>query len=1094
MLSVIVAVDFALPLSGQAPPADIRPGDPVSEADKMFVNLDTSSNSTCGVTAANNIRCWGENSSAPIWAGGFTDVAVGVSHSCGIKLDGTVQCWGVNRLGANMLTPPTDGGVPIKFKTIDSFQYHTCGIRADNDRLHCWGHDSHGQASGNSSSSSNVSYDYSSDSFAKISTSSLHTCGLVIPVAGDTGTNIRCWGNGSTTNEKSVVPQPYSATLFKDIDSGPGFTCGLIDGGDDDGKAVCWGTASYGIVVNAVGTVGRNLQLSTPSVERFTRISSGYYHVCGIKTDDTISCWGATKASGIPQAYGQADVPSEHRNSTFSNVISAEFHTCAILDGQNGQTEGDVVCWGAEIPYDPLRPGLVPGGRIFHPDYPYPPPHRFPQISSGQQFNCGLSARRDLVCWGGSVLSPGIVDGPFKTLDMGEFHVCAIRDNGRINCWGHDTNRQASGWSVQFDQIEEGTQNPTALYNATSRVKGLTTDYTFKSVSASRYHTCGILDGRTQLQTEGAVICWGNNQHGKTTPPEGATFSSVSAGWFHTCGLLDAQNGQSAGTAVCWGHSTRTNIPEEVQDVAFSSLSSGRFHTCGIRSDNGRMTCWGSAVVAAIPEEFVEQSFSAVAVGEVTTCGITSEKLAKCWGWSGAPTVVEQFRIPTDYAETRFVVISSGRDHACATKENGKVICWGADADVSTPQLEIYRPHSTVPGAFTIINTRQAWVPREFRASPINLPPTPTPLPLVWPDIVRIEPSIRGVSLLPGKAVFIGVEVYGRQDIRDDSLGDQPGITFDWSSEDLQSRSASGNGGFAEDVRVDNDRGRNGLADDRRVLYTAPDDPGRYRIRVALEVGPECLGAREGESEQDAVERCSAVFDVTVLRRSIEPSPSPVPVDPEGAIPEVIVDRDGRNYEVFTPEGGGEFTAEKCQFKAPRGAVNNGEVIGVSIAVLEDDEDKRSVADHRFMTDGVQCRIDAVDSQGARLVDYQVVQPGEVCMPLPKAFYSNMVDALLVVINDDRTLTRLTSKLYLVSPKGLVKVCGNLGTLSATTVVALPGEVAEELPPTPVPTPESPDTGGSRLSEANWMMAMIFGVAMLASVAALVGRRRKGMG
>ena len=1128
-MSVLIIASLAMlvvmsVVSAQSPPFGVYPGDPVSAADEVFVSLDTSQDATCGVTAANNIRCWGNNIYAPVWAGGFTDVAVGRRHSCGLKLDGTVQCWGVDSFGSNMLTPPTDNGSPIRFKSIDSNTSYTCGIRADNDGLVCWGSDAEGQVSGTRGDSTGLytpprplhrAYDYSNDAFAKISTSSLHTCGILIPDPGDTSTNVRCWGANSGARGIAVVPEIHLSTIFKDIDAGSNFNCGLIDGGDDDGKAVCWGTNSYGIIGTAIGTGSLEQFIGELSVDRFTKISPGWYHVCGIKTDGMMSCWGATKASGVSVAYGQADVPAEHQSSTFSEVVATRYHTCAILDGQNGQVEGDVVCWGAEIPYDPLRPNIVPDGRVFDPDHPYPPPHRFPQIASGINFNCGLSASRDLVCWGGSTYSPGIVEGPFKTLDMGEAHVCAVRESGHVNCWGFNNNLQGSAWTPNFDAIEAGTLNPTPLYIDTQAVKDLTTRYTFKSVSASYFHTCGILDGRTVGQTDGAVLCWGHKTNGQATPPEDMTFSFISAGWYHACGLLDGQNGQIAGTPVCWGAENnldengnvvrtvfnadsradfgQADVPADLGDVPLSTISARRYHTCGIRADNGRLVCWGFSELAEVPEEFAEEQFSAVATSWQATCGIDSESLVKCWGPDRWSTTVQQFRVPTDYAEIRFVAISMGPNHACATKEDGTVICWGADADVSTPQLEIYRPHATVPGAFTIINARQAWVPREFRASPINPPPTPTPLPLVYPDILRIEPAIRGVSLRPGEAARLSVEVYGRQDIRDDTLGDSPGISFEWTAEDLLSQSVSGNGELAEWVRVDDARGRNGRPDDPRVLYTAPSDPGRYRVRVALQVGPECLGAREGETEQDAVERCTAMFDVRVLRRSIEPSPSPEPVDPEGEIPDIIVDEDGRNYEVFTPEGGGEFIAGECTFKAPRGAVNDHEVIGVSITVLEDEAERVQVEDHRFMTDGVQCRIDGVDSDGTPLIDYRLGVPGEVCMPLPKSFTGKAVDTLVGFINEDSTLTRLSSKLYLASPEGHLKVCGNLSTLSATTVVALPGEVAEELPPTPAP-PEVAEieTGGSGLSEVNAVALMLLGIFAISALAVMMLLVRRG--
>ncbi len=1088
-LSILASISIGS-LGAQAPPTDVYPGDPVSEADKVFVSLDTSADATCGITAANNIRCWGNNLFAPMWAGGYVDVAVGTAHTCGLTLEGTVECWGLNNFEANMLTPPTDNGNPIRFKSIDSNQHYTCGIRDDNDGLLCWGYDSQGQVSGAGGS---VAYDYTNDAFTKISTSTLHTCGIIKIQSGAVGSNVRCWGGGGAGEGiKSALPNIYSSNVFKDIDAGADFTCGIIDGTDDDGKVICWGTAAYGIVQTPIGSIGRDLQISEPSNELFTKISSGHYHVCGIKTDDTIACWGATKESGSTRAYGQADVPTEHQSSTFSDIVAAQYHTCAILDGQNGQIEGDIVCWGAEIPYNPLRPNVVPDGRIFDPDHPYPPPHRFPQISSGYYYNCGLSAARDLVCWGGSTLSPGIVDGPFKTLDMGERHVCAIKNDGHILCWGINNRLQASGWTPNFDQILEGSLNPTALYNRTARVKNLTTDYTFKSVSASRYHTCGILDGRNTGQTDGTVICWGEIIQGQTSPPTGMTFSSISAGWFHTCGILDDQNQQPAGQVVCWGFAGR-DIPEELQDVPFNSISSSRYHTCGVRTDNEELACWGTASTAVIPADIAELQFIAVAASWYATCGITSDGLAKCWGPSRFDQNVQQFRVPTDYVETKFVAISVGLDHACATKENGKVICWGADADLSTPQLEIYRPHSTVDGAFTIINTRQAWVPREFRASPINPPPptpTPGPKPTASVRILRIEPDIRGIHFRPDEPGRLGIEVYGRQGVRDDAIGDHPTITFEWIAEDFQGQARAQSGSFVESVHSSHDRVRNQIPDDRRVLYNAPIAPGRYRVRASLDIGTECLPAREHETNQDAIDRCTAIFEITVRRVTPEgPTPEP-PIDPVD-LPDVIVDPDGTNYEVFTPSQGGEFVEGPCSFKAPRGAVHNNEVIGVRVTVLEDEAHKLPAEDPRFITDGVQCQIQAVDLQGSRIVNYQLRQAGELCMPLPDRFRRRAIDTLIGVIdNDVANLTRLTSKIYLASHQG------NLSELSATTTVALPEEAERELPPTPTPPEISDiDTGGSELLTTSAIIALTIGmaiIAILSGATALRHRRRGG--
>ena len=74
----------------------------------------------------------------------------------------------------------------------------------------------------------------------------------------------------------------------------------------------------------------------------------------------------------------------------------------------------------------------------------------------------------------------------------------------------------------------------------------------------------------------------------------------------------------------------------------------------------------------------------------------------------------------------------------------------------------------------------------------VPLPPEPPEPPaVVRPPIteptriLRIEPSITDVSLKGGSVVRLAVEVYGRQDLRDDSLGDRSDVTFDWTLEEF---------------------------------------------------------------------------------------------------------------------------------------------------------------------------------------------------------------------------------------------------------------------------------------------------------------------
>ena len=89
-------------------------------------------------------------------------------------------------------------------------------------------------------------------------------------------------------------------------------------------------------------------------------------------------------------------------------------------------------------------------------------------------------------------------------------------------------------------------------------------------------HTCGV-------KSDGSVACWGRDEYGQATPPEGS-FVSVSAGEDHTCVV------RSDGSVACWGDDKcgQATPPEG----SFVSVSAGEDHTCGLRSD-GSVACWG---------------------------------------------------------------------------------------------------------------------------------------------------------------------------------------------------------------------------------------------------------------------------------------------------------------------------------------------------------------------------------------------------------------------------------------------------------------------------------------------------------------------
>jgi alpha-tubulin suppressor-like RCC1 family protein len=239
----------------------------------------------------------------------FTTIAAGARHTCGLTSTGAAFCWGSNgdgQLGAPSVPSWAHQPVPVAggltFTSITAGAGHTCAIQTTTKAAYCWGINGEGQL-----------------------------------------------GNG--TRVASNVPVAVSGGIaFRQLSASQGVnntTCGIAD----DGRAFCWGSDTYGMIGDGGPMSGLTTDIrQTPTLvsggHSWKSIAVGYFHVCGVRSDDVGMCWGDNGSGklGMGDASPNATVPVVlNTPARFSQIETGYYHTCGVT------TAFALYCWGANV-------------------------------------------------------------------------------------------------------------------------------------------------------------------------------------------------------------------------------------------------------------------------------------------------------------------------------------------------------------------------------------------------------------------------------------------------------------------------------------------------------------------------------------------------------------------------------------------------------------------------------------------------------------------------------------------------------------------------------------------------------------------------
>ena len=289
-----------------------------------FASLTSGANHTCGLTAEGTAYCWGANSegelgapttqdcttdpaypapcsTSPIQVSGgvvWDQLSAGYGHTCGLTAAGEMYCWGDNAYGqvgdgtevGRAAPTPVSGG--FTFSQVSTGYLHSCALTVDG-QAYCWGSNIYGEV-GDSTHTRRIEPTavYGDLRFVSISAGGAschgHSCGIA------TDGTTYCWGKNYQRhiNEVPHVLLYAPVGLVDDpglerVVVGANVVCGLT-GGD---ALYCWGDGSYGQVGNG-STGGTESPAAIRPDLRFTSVSSGRYHTCGSTVDGPTYCWG----------------------------------------------------------------------------------------------------------------------------------------------------------------------------------------------------------------------------------------------------------------------------------------------------------------------------------------------------------------------------------------------------------------------------------------------------------------------------------------------------------------------------------------------------------------------------------------------------------------------------------------------------------------------------------------------------------------------------------------------------------------------------------------------------------------------------------
>jgi len=550
------------------------------------VQISASERHTCGLLRNGSMYCWGYNnyqqSEGPIsddygsqiynpnfiktkFGHKVVSMGVGVDYTCVVTEYAAISCWGGSNYARN-LEVNLDKTSKLRYVISEEYEYtiQPMGWNIDDfsfSNLPSGFIMNNSELSITSVANQSGQFDWSVNTSNGVTSGSIDYEAMTID---------RKYGSATAWTNSIAYKESDSAVAMVGVDSWYNHVCSI----DQNGKTYCWGDNNEG----KLGDLSTNRR-SSPNPVRFNgdepfaiQVSTSYYNTCILSDEGRVMCWGDGSKGQNGQGSWDTDNSRYDRKSPgevllpwSSNAVmistGREF-ACSLLD------DGSVYCWGN---------------------------NNYGQLGDGTTTYSGLPRE---------VLLPS--DRFAISIDSGDYHSCAVLDNGEMYCWGRQ----------DYGNMGTGKGN-IASNNADFKIKipvkvEIPLDKSVSFMGVGEYHGCAVM-------TDNSLWCWGLNDHGEIGLGNTSSSNSeiirkpmeidmqfynpiiaIDLGPESTCTLHDD------GLLNCWGENqygevgngliggdTSSPVPIQLDSgVTATGITSGSNFKCATASD-GSIQCWG---------------------------------------------------------------------------------------------------------------------------------------------------------------------------------------------------------------------------------------------------------------------------------------------------------------------------------------------------------------------------------------------------------------------------------------------------------------------------------------------------------------------